>query len=77
MGPNKPSVLESAEPPGRYEREHPGEMIHIDIKKPGKFNQIGHRITGDRTGQRNSRGVGREYVHVCIDAASRVAFSRS
>ena len=51
-------------------------MIHIDIKKLGKFNHIGHRITGDRTAQSNSRGVGWEYVHVCIDDASRVAFSK-
>ena len=51
-------------------------MIHIDIKKLGKFNQIGHRLTGDRKGQSNSRGVGWEYVHVCIDDASRVAFSK-
>src|SRR5260221_6538781 len=70
------SALEPAEPPRRYERERPGEMIHIDIKKLGKFDQIGHRITGDRKGQSNSRGVGWEYVHVCIDDASRVAFSK-
>ena len=50
-------------------------MIHIDIKKLGKFDQVGHRITGDRKGQSNSRG-GWEFVHVCIDDASRVAFSR-
>jgi transposase InsO family protein len=49
---------------------------HIDIKKLGKFNRIGHRITGDRTGQSNSRGVGWEFVHVAIDDASRIAFSR-
>ena len=60
----------------RYERERPGELIHIDIKKLGKFNRIGHRITGDRTGQSNSRGVGWEFVHVCIDDASRIAFSQ-
>ncbi len=76
LGLNKLSALEPAEPPRRYQREHAGEMIHIDIKKLGKFNQIGHRITGDRTGQSNSRGVGWEYHHVCIDDASRVAFSR-
>jgi len=70
------SALDPAEPPRRYEREMPGEMIHIDIKKLGKFNRVGHRITGDRKGQSNSRGVGWEYVHVCIDDASRVAFSR-
>ena len=42
----------------------------------GKFNQIGHRITGDRRGQSNERGVGWEYVHVCIDDHSRIAFAR-
>ena len=60
----------------RYERERPGELIHIDIKKLGKFERVGHRITGDRTGQSNSRGVGWEFVHVCIDDASRIAFSQ-
>ena len=59
-GLNKLSALEPAEPARRYERERPGEIIHIDIKKLGKFNQIGHRITGDRTGQSNTRGVGWE-----------------
>ena len=76
LGLSKLSALEPAEPPRRYEREHPGELIHIDIKKLGKFNRVGHRITGDRKGQSNSRGVGWEYLHVCIDDASRVAFSR-
>jgi transposase InsO family protein len=76
LGLNKLSALEPAEPPRRYEREKPGEMIHIDIKKLGKFDQIGHRITGDRKGQSNSRGVGWEFVHVCIDDASRIGFSR-
>lgn len=75
-GLNKLSALEPAEPPRRYERERPGELIHIDIKKLGKFNQIGHRITGDRRGQSNSRGVGWEYVFVCIDDHSRVAFAK-
>ena len=56
--------------------EKPGELIHIDIKKLGRFAQVGHRITGDRTGQSNGRGVGWEFVHVCIDDASRVAFSQ-
>ena len=68
--------LEPAQPVRRYERERPGEMIHLDIKKLGRFDRIGHRITGDRTGQSNSRGVGWEFVHVCIDDASRVAFSQ-
>ena len=68
--------LEPAEPIRRYEWEHPGQMIHIDIKKLGRFERVGHRITGDRTGQANSRGVGWEFVHVCIDDASRIAFSQ-
>jgi transposase InsO family protein len=76
LGLNKLKALEPAQPVRRYEREHPGELIHIDIKKLGKFNRIGHRITGDRTGQSNSRGVGWEFVHVCIDDASRIAFTK-
>jgi len=74
-GLSKLAALEPAEPVRRYERDKPGELIHIDIKKLGKFNQIGHRITGDRTGQSNSRGVGWEYVHVCIDDHSRISFA--
>ena len=74
LGLNKLSALEPAEPVRRYERAHPGEMIHVDIKKLGRFDRVGHRITGDR--QNKSRGVGWEYVHVCIDDASRVAFSQ-
>jgi transposase InsO family protein len=76
LGLNRLSALEPAAPPRRYQRERPGELIHIDIKKLGKFNRIGHRITGDRTGQSKSRGVGWEFVHVAIDDASRIAFSR-
>jgi transposase InsO family protein len=73
------SRMRDLEPPAkiiRYERQHPGEMIHIDIKKLGRFDRVGHRITGDRTGQSNSRGVGWEFVHVCIDDHSRVAFTQ-
>jgi len=80
LGLNRLRDLEPAEPIRRYEREHPGELIHIDIKKLGKFNRVGHRITGDRTGQSNLRargqGPGWEYVHVCIDDNSRIAFSK-
>jgi transposase InsO family protein len=60
----------------RYERKAPGEMIHLDIKKLGRFDKPGHRVTGDRTGQSNNRGVGWEFVHVCIDDHSRLAFSQ-
>ena len=76
LGLNRLSALEPAQPPRRYQRERPGELIHIDIKKLGKFNRIGHRITGDRTRQSTYRGVGWEFVHVAIDDASRIAFSR-
>lgn len=76
VGLNRMRDLEPAEPVRRYEREQPGDMIHVDIKKLGRFNKIGHRITGDRIGQSNSRGVGWEYVHVCIDDHSRIAFSQ-
>jgi transposase InsO family protein len=80
LGLNRIKALEPAEPVRRYERKHPGELIHIDIKKLGRFERIGHRITGDRTRQSNARGRGEgpgwEYVHICIDDASRVAFSQ-
>jgi transposase InsO family protein len=75
LGLNKLKALEPAEPVRRYEREHPGDLIHIDIKKLGRFDRVGHRITGDRTGQSNSRGIGWEYVHLAIDDHSRLAYS--
>lgn len=76
LGLSRLKDLLPAEPVRRYEREHPGEIIHIDIKKLGKFDRVGHRITGDRKGQSNARGIGWEFVHVAIDDASRIAFSR-
>jgi transposase InsO family protein len=75
LGLNRMRDLEPAEPERRYERENPGEIIHIDIKKLGRFERVGHRITGDRTGPNKSRGAGWDFVHVCIDDHSRVAFS--
>lgn len=59
----------------RYEREHPGELIHLDTKKLGTIRGIGHRITGRQGGRfvRN-RGIGWDYVHVAIDDASRLAY---
>jgi len=75
LGLNRLSALEPAEPVRRYERAAPGEILHIDIKKLGKFNRIGHRISGDRSGQSNTRGVGWEYVHLAIDDHSRLAYS--
>ena len=77
LGMNKLRMLEPAEPVRRYERERPGELIHIDIKKLGRIGAVGHRITGRKSGVINRyHGIGWEYVHVCIDDASRIAFSR-
>jgi hypothetical protein len=73
LGLKRLSALEPAEPVRRYKREHPGEMIHIDIKKLSRIDGIGHRISGDRRGQSNRRsrgqGLGWEFVHVAIDDA--------
>ncbi|HEX4237208.1 MAG TPA: IS481 family transposase [Xanthobacteraceae bacterium] len=75
LGLNKLSALEPAEPVRRYEREKAGELIHIDIKKLGRIGSVGHRITGRHPGVVNRHhGIGWEFVHVCIDDASRVAF---
>jgi len=80
LGLNRLKALEPAEPIRRYERERPGELIHLDIKKLGRIDGIGHRITGDRRGQSTRRtrgeGSGWEFVHVCIDDASRLAFAQ-
>ena len=62
----KPAVV-------RYERQRPGELIHIDTKKLGRIAAVGHRITGDR--RDTTRGVGWEALHVCIDDATRLAYS--
>ena len=67
--------IEPAEPVRRYQYDDPGALIHIDIKTLGRFDKAGHRVTGDRRRQSNSRGVGWEYVHVCVDDASRIAFT--
>jgi transposase InsO family protein len=75
LGLNRIAAIEPAEPVRRYEREKPGELIHIDIKKLGRFDRVGHRITGSPR-QGKSRGAGWEFVHVCIDDASRLAFSQ-
>ena len=55
----------------RYQRDRPGELIHLDIKKLGRIGGVGHRITGDRRGQK--KGIGWEFLHVCVDDASRLA----
>ena len=73
LGLNRLSALEPAQPVNRYQHEHPGDLLHLDSKKHGRFKRPGHRVTGNR--QQNSRHSGWEYVHVAIDDASRIAFS--
>jgi len=75
LGLNRISALEPAEPIRRYERQHPGELIHLDIKKLGRIGSVGHRIAGRSAGVVNRHhGIGWEFVHVGIDDASRIAF---
>jgi transposase InsO family protein len=72
------SRLKSLEPPVpvvRYERAAAGELLHIDTKKLGRIDGIGHRITGDRTKNHN-RGIGWDLVHLAIDDHSRVSFAQ-
>lgn len=58
----------------RYEREHPGELLHIDTKKLGRIVKVGHRITGN---PRDSvPGAGWEFAFVCVDDHSRVGFAQ-
>jgi transposase InsO family protein len=65
--------LEPRPPVRRYERQHPGELLHLDTKKLGRITRIGHRITGDRSGSFGKAGW--EFVHVAIDDHSRVALA--
>jgi len=62
-----------SEPENRYERARPGELIHVDVKKLGRIEAPGHRITGRHPGHYRSRGAGWEYVHVCVDDCTRIA----
>jgi transposase InsO family protein len=82
VGLGKRSRLQPPEPPNRYERRSPGELIHVDVKKLGRILKPGHRITGDRRGLRRQTRDGRrvgiagwEFVHVAIDDHSRLAYA--
>ena len=66
LGLNKLSALEPAEPIRRYEREHPGELIHLDIKKLGRIGSVGHRITGRHTWRGQSSPRHRLGVRPCL-----------
>jgi transposase InsO family protein len=71
------SRLRPPEPPNRYERRRAGELLHIDVKKLGRIARPGHRITGTRAlpgYQRKAYNRGWEFVHACVDDASRLAY---
>jgi transposase InsO family protein len=83
IGLGRRSRLEPPEPPNRYERKRPGELIHVDVKKLGRIGVrgAGHRVTGNRRGRlkvsregRQRRATGWEFVHVCVDDATRLAY---
>jgi transposase InsO family protein len=63
----------AAPPVHRYERALPGELVHLDIKKLGRFRRVGHRIHGDHG--RRSRGSGVESLHIAIDDRTRLAYA--
>lgn len=80
IGLGKLSRLEPPEPPNRYEKQRPGELIHIDVKKLGKLSRkgAGHRVLGyhqkqSRVAKDGKGATGWEYVHVCVDDATRLA----
>jgi transposase InsO family protein len=76
LGLGRLAALEPRPPVVRYQRERPGELIHVDTKKLGKIAGIGHRITGRRSGMINRHhGIGWEALHVAIDDASRLSYS--
>lgn len=72
LGLNRRWRLGPPEPPNRYCRRHPGELIHIDVKKLGRFTTPGHRVTG--RGHGRNRKAGWEFVHVAIDDTTRLAY---
>ena len=75
LGLNRLSTLEPPEPPNRYERRRPGELVHLDIKQLGRFLRPGHRVTGRAApGAAANVGHGWDYVHVAVDDYSRVAY---
>jgi transposase InsO family protein len=65
------------EPAVRYERQRPGELIHIDVKKLGRIARPGHRVLGRQSAgghHRRRYEQGWEYVHVAVDDATRLAY---
>ena len=75
IGLGKLAALEPKVPVVRYERAAPGELIHLDIKKLGRFTRPGHAVTGRGRGTHSGGGKGWDYLHVCVDDASRLAYT--
>ena len=75
LGLGKLKALEPKPPVVRYERDRPGEMIHLDIKKLGKIKGVGHRFAPRGPGMHGNRGHGWDFLHVCVDDASRLAYT--
>jgi transposase InsO family protein len=82
IGLGKLSRLNPPEPANRYERKRPGELVHLDVKKLGRISVrgAGHRVTGNRksqfkVGARRLGATGWEFVHVCVDDATRLAYA--
>jgi transposase InsO family protein len=59
----------------RYQRERPGELVHLDLKALPRFTRPGHRVHGQRTGIFHAQGRGHDYLHVAIDDATRLAYA--
>jgi transposase InsO family protein len=74
LGLNRLSRLEPPEPPNRYERRRPGELVHLDVKKLGRFHRPGHRVTGRGVSGWRSQGAGWDFIHVAVDDHSRLAY---
>ncbi len=74
VGLGRRSRLEPLEPANRYEHQRPGELVHLDIKKLARFDRPGHRLLGRGRG-RHETGAGYEYLHVCVDDYSRLAYT--
>jgi transposase InsO family protein len=76
LGLGRLKALDPPTPVVRYERQRPGELLHLDTKKLGRIEGVGHRITGRRPGAINRHhGIGWEALHVAIDDASRLAYT--
>lgn len=75
LGLGKLQQLEPKPPVIRYERSRPGEMIHLDIKKLGKIRGVGHRFAPRGPGMHGNKGHGWDFLHVCVDDASRLAYT--